>query len=309
MFTNIYNITMNQAESLTFNKALTPSFSTLVIGAVLFLTVVFATVRPLSGNIFYQSFLELVPVMNNQGREVNETFITHPPFNPDIVEKVITRKDMLQRLQAYLSRLTPPSGLQCEPHGKGPTTLAVEAYLKRIQQSIPEGSTKTIKPEAFEKWVATTKQVFTYVCKERVLVSDIIDHLHQERRLEFSFNEVRNICSKLLRFYEKSYVDDNRFRSRKEVNQILEIPIGERDPRNETVLKGINSFNVKTSNHDTGDNQGRPTDTIDSYDYRPINLYGDSYKLPTQTNELKELQSVAESSIPRASTDTRGGNT
>lgn len=308
MFTNVYNIARNQAGGLTFHKALTPSVTTFIIGVVLFFTIVSATVRPLSGNIFYQAFLDILPLTNTQGREVNETFITHPSFNPDTLEKVITRRDMIQRLQAYLSRLSLPSGLQCEPNGKGPTTLAVESYLKRIQQSIPESSTKTMKPKAFQKWVTTTKQIFTYVCKERVLVSNIIDHLHQENRLDFTFNEVRNICSKLLKFYDHTYIDDNRFRSRDEVNQILEIPIGEREPRNETALKGINSFSLKTSHHDTGDNQGRPTDRIDSYDFRPINLYGDSYKLPTQTNDIKELQSASESSIPRASTDTRGGN-
>jgi len=120
-------------------------------------------------------------------------------------------------------------------------------------------------------------------------------------------NELRSLMDPLLSFYDKARVEENRFRSREDVNQILNIPIGERDHRNETALKGINAFNLKTSIHDRGGNPNAPTDYSDPFSYFSVDSDTNN-TLPTQTNDLRTLTMISDKPIVRANTQTRGSN-
>jgi hypothetical protein len=105
------------------------------------------------------------------------------------------------------------------------------------------------------------------------------------------------------------------------VNDILGLPLGERDPRNETALVGVNAFTLRTSSYDTGDVPSRPSDLSDPRMYKssfgiPPQILGTQAipspwaltALPTQTNELNVLEWISNRAIPRINVATRGGN-
>lgn len=306
MITNTYQLLTKGASSgLSYSGVYSPSFLVFLVSSLLFGVFILAIVYPYSGNIFYQAYLDIMPQISTGGQEVHEGFVLDMPYDPNVQENVISKNDLLQKLQAYKNRIELPPGISCnpDPKHKGVTRLAVEGYLKRIMLS----TTKKLSQEDFEKWTSLTHTVFTHTCKEQRLLISILNHIHQDTRIGYSMNELRSLMDPLLKFYKKARVDENRFRSRKEVNQILNIPIGERDPRNETVLKGVNGFNLKTSLHDTGENPNAPTDYSDPFSYFSVDFDTDN-KLPTQTNVLKTLDMISDKPIVRANTQTRGSN-
>ena len=298
-------LTKGTTSGLNYSSVFKPSVSVFLVSCLLFGVFISAIVYPYSGNIFYRAYLNIMPQRSIGGHEVHEGFVLDLPYDPNIQESVIHKSNLLQKLQSYINRIELPPGITCNsnPKKKGVSRLAVEGYLKRLMVS----TTKEILQEDFEDWVSLAHTIFTHTCKERSLLIELLDRIHQDSRTEYSMNELRSLMDPLLLFYEKARVKENRFRSRKEVNQILNIPMGERDPRNETVLKGVNAFNLKTSVHDTGENPNAPTDYSDPFSYFSVDSDTDN-KLPTQTNVLRTLDVISEKPIRRANTQTRGSN-
>jgi hypothetical protein len=244
-----------------------------------------------------------MPQNESKGNEVHEGFLLEAPYDSNILNTVITKQEILQRLQGQLNRISLPPGLSCSTSDEV-SVLAIEGYLKRLLLS----TSKTLTDVEFEEWTSTTHTIFMYVCKERKYISQIMDKLHQDARNGYSTNELRTMLAPLLKLYNTARVKNNRYRSRKEVNDILGIPIGELDPRNETALKGINSFKLKTSIQDTGDNTSSPSDYSDPFMYFSANDDPTKGLLPTQTNDLGILKSLSHEPIPRANVQTRGNN-
>lgn len=294
MIGNIVSLITKGTSVVNPSTIFSPSFPVFLVTIFLLIVVVIAYSNPGVGNIFYQAYLDIMPTKGPQ--EVHEGFLLEAPANPDTRETVISRQDLLQRLQGHMNRITLPYGLTCD----NLSVLSVESYLKRLSLTL------TQKVKDFDEWVQTTYRVFKLSCKEQKLISTTISKIQQDSVNEYSFNDLRRILEPLLKFYDTARVLDNRFRSRKEVNQIFGLPIGEREPRNQTILTGYNSFVIKTSTHDTGDNPNKASDYNDPIMY--ANLSGDIDVLPTQTNELSILNKISDISISRASTNTRGGN-
>jgi hypothetical protein len=149
------------------------------------------------------------------------------------------------------------------------------------------------------------------------LIEKILNRLEVDSEFDYSFNDIRDKLTPILMFYDRSRVGNDRFRSRKDVNDILGLPIGERDPRNETALVGINAFTIRTSSYDTGDVQSRPSDLADPRTFgMPSQILGIQSipspsaltALPTQTNEINVLEWISNRAIPRMNVATRGGN-
>lgn len=304
MFVNVFELIRKGSSSgLQANKIFVPSFLVFFISILLFGTVIIATVYPRVGNIFYQAYLDIMPQNESKGNEVHEGFLLEAPYDSNILNTVITKQELLQRLQGQLNRISLPPGLSCSTSDEV-SVLAIEGYLKRLLLS----TSKTLTDVEFEEWTSTTHTIFMYVCKERKYISQIMDKLHQDARNGYSTNELRTMLAPLLKLYNTARVKNNRYRSRKEVNDILGIPIGELDPRNETALKGINSFKLKTSIQDTGDNTSSPSDYSDPFMYFSANDDPTKGLLPTQTNDLGILKSLSHEPIPRANVQTRGNN-
>ena len=306
MIMNSYQlITKGGSSGLSYSSVYSPSFLVFLISSILFGIFILAIVYPYSGNIFYQAYLDIMPQLSIGGQEVHEGFVLDTPYDPNVQESVISKNNLLQKLQAYFNRIELPPGISCnpDPNHEGVSRLAVEGYLKRILLS----TTKKLSQEDFEKWTSLTHTVFTHTCTERSLLTKILNVIHQDTRTGYSMNELRSLMGPLLKFYNNARVEENRFRSREDVNQILNIPIGEREPRNETALKGINGFNLKTSIHDTGGNPDAPNDYSDPFSYFSVDSDTDN-KLPTQTNILKTLDMISDKPINRANTQTRGSN-
>jgi hypothetical protein len=303
MFGNVYKLLRKgTASGLNYSKVFSPSFLVFLITSLLFGTIVMATMYPRTGNIFYRAYIDIVPQENTGGQEVHEGFVLEAPYDPNVREKVITKKDLLERLQSHLNRTTLPPGIQCDSNNKV-SILAIEGYLKRIMLA----TSKKLSQEKFEEWASITHTIFSHTCTERKLILLILDKLHQDSRTGYSTNELRTLMNSLLKFYDSSRVNENRFRSREEVNQIVGIPIGERDPRNETALKGTNAFILKTSIHDTGGNPNAPTDYSDPFSYFSVENESED-TLSTQTNNLRTLDLISDKPMIRANTQTRGSN-
>jgi hypothetical protein len=303
---NVYTIiTKGGSSGLNYSTIFSPSLLVFLVTSFLFTIFILSIVYPYSGNIFYRAYLDIMPQQNIGGQEVHEGFVLELPYDPSIQETVISKSSLLQKLQSYINRIELPPGITCnpDPKKKGVSRLAVEGYLKRLMMS----TTKKLSQKEFEEWSSLTYIVFTHTCKERSLLAQLLNQIHQDSRTGYSTNELRSLMDPLLKFYEKARVKDNRFRSREDVNQILNIPIGEREPRNETALKGINAFNLKTSVHDTGGNPNAPSDYSDPFSYFSVDSDTDN-KLPTQTNVLRTLDMISDKPIKRANTQTRGSN-
>jgi hypothetical protein len=258
---------------------------------------------------------------------IQEGFLLENQTDPTMRDYVINRKNLIDKLSGHLQRTHLPYGLYCEPgvSGKGPTKLMVEGYLKRLAQQ-DMNIQNTLGDENFELWTNTTHRLFSLLCRERSLIDKLIARLKLDTEFDYSFNDIREKISPLLMFYERARVGEDRFRSRKDVNDILNLPIGERDPRNETALVGVNAFTLRTSTYDTGDVPGRPSDMVDARMYMPTaqqftfglpsSITGISAipsptaitALPTQTNELNVLEWVSNRAIPRINISSRGGN-
>lgn len=306
MLVNTYEIIRRGASSgLSYSKIYSPSALVFLVSSLLFGTIILATVYPYSGNIFYQAYLDIMPQKQIGDKEVHEGFVLEAPYDPNTQGNIISKNSLLQKIQAYINHIELPSGIMCNTSVKGGmvSRLSVEGYLKRIMLS----TTKKLSQEKFGEWVSLTHTVFTHTCTERKLLTEILNRIHENARVGYSMNELRSLMDPLLTFYDKARVEDNRFRSREEVNQILNIPIGERDPRNETALKGINAFNLKTSIHDKGGNPNAPTDYSDPFSYFSVDSDTNN-KLPTQTNVLQTLDMISDKPIMRANTQTRGSN-
>lgn len=284
------------------NKDTSVSLPFFVVVSFLFLVIMFAAMFPRTGNIFYRAFLDVMPTRNVKGEEVNEGFLLESPYNPDTRDTVITRDDLLQRLHSHIRNTTLPFGLTCEANDKV-SVLAVESYLKRLLLS----TSKTMNDSKFREWVRTTRSVFSNTCKERKILGNVIDTIRKKYKTEYSMNELRTVLEPLLQFYDTARIGNDRFRSREEVNQITGIPVGEREGRNETALKGINAFKIQTSSHDLGASLNAPTDRADPFSYVSVND-ANVDTLPTQTNELETLTIISNQSIPRMSVQTRGSN-
>lgn len=277
------------------SKALNPSFFTFVVGSFVFLVVILSMVSPLAGNIFYQAYLDIMPQIQT-ATEVKEGFLMKPVADDPAI--VITKQNLLERLHGHSQNLSLPYGLNCS----NLTKLAVEGHLKRILLI----SNRKMEPLEFKDWLENVYTLFSYVCEEKRLIGKIIDKVETGSKVGFTFNDLRTLMEQLLHFYNTKRVNDDRYRSRDEVNHIFGIPLGERDPRNETVLKGTNSLFVKTSINDTGMNPYKISDYSDPLMFAKVSDTPDV--LPTQTNELNLLYAVSDKSIPRVSANTRGGN-
>jgi hypothetical protein len=258
-------------------------------------------------------------------KATEEGFLLENPTDPTMRDTVIHKRILIQKLRGHLIRTVLPSGLYCEPGvaGKGPTKLMVEEYLKRL--ALQDVTVKnSLTNDLFYQWRDTTHRVFTLLCRERSLIDKLVNRLEVDTQLDYSFNDLRDKLAPILMFYERSRVGNDRFRSRKDVNDILGLPLGERDPRNETALVGINAFTLRTSSYDTGDVPSRPSDLSDPRTYgggestfgMPPQVLGRQAipspssltALPTQTNELNVLEWISNRAIPRINVSTRGGN-
>lgn len=303
MLGNTFQIIRSGAQSgMNVSNVYSPSFLVFLITSLLVGTIIAAIVYPRTGNIFYQAYLDIMPQINTKGQEVHEGFILEAPYSPNVVEDVITKQNVLERLQSYMNRIQLPPGITCDSNNKV-SVLAIEAYLRRIMLA----TSKKLSQEQFEEWASITHTIFSHTCTERKLLSRIKDEIIQDSRTGYTMNELRTLMDPVLKFYENARVQEHRFRSREEVNQILQLPIGEREPRNETALKGINAFNLKTSIHDTGGSPNAPTDYSDPFSY--FNVESDTETtLPTQTNNLQTLDLISDLPIMRANTQTRGSN-
>lgn len=247
-----------------------------------------------------------------------EGFILENPIDPTMRDTVINKRNLMQKLRGHLLRTVLPSGLYCDPgmSGKGPSKLMIEEYLKRL--ALQDISIKnSLTDKNFYEWRNTTHRVFTLLCRERSLIEKVLNRLEVDTEFDYSFNDLRDKLTPIIMFYERSRVGNDRFRSRKDVNDILGLPIGERDPRNETTLVGTNAFTIRTSTYDTGDVQSRPSDLSDPRTYgMPSQILGIQAiprpaaltALPTQTNELNVLEWISNRAIPRINVSTRGGN-
>jgi hypothetical protein len=304
MFTNTFQLlSKGGASGLSASKIYNPSVLVFIVTSLLFTTVVMATIYPRTGNIFYQAYLDIMPTIDTKGQEIQEGFLLEAPYDENVQEYVITRTELLQKLQGHLNRITLPSGISCSPDHTI-SVLAIEGYLKRLLLS----TTKKLSKKEFQEWVTITHTLFSHVCEERKHIATILDTLHQDSRNAYSMNELRTIVNSLLKFYDVARVQDHRFRSRKEVNEITGLPIGELEPRNETALKGVNVFKLKTSIHDTGMSASAPTNYSDPFSYFSAKDDLTQGLLPTQTNELSVLKYLSEEPVSRVNTQTRGNN-
>jgi len=149
------------------------------------------------------------------------------------------------------------------------------------------------------------------ICEERCLLEGVIAKMEVDPQIQYSMNDVKLRTMPLLRFYNRAKIGSSRYRSRREVDQLIGLPLGERDPINETSQVGVNKFRLKTSVHDTGDDPDKPTDGADVrafLEHLGALPGAHSRPLATQTNEISELDSMAHHSLARGGTDDRGGN-
>lgn len=255
---------------------------------------------------------------NSPDGSIQEGFLVTPGGSPRIKEAVISRRELLDRLREHLfHRTTLPHGLHCSPSPptgstpcsrRGPSRDAIYGYIQRILQQAPSHSTTASLPEGWEDKV---KQLMDLICEERCLLEGVIGKMEVDPQIQYSMDDVKLRTMPLLRFYNRARIGSSRYRSRREVDQLIGLPLGERDPINETSQVGVNKFRLKTSVHDTGDDPDKPTDGADVRAFLEHlgALPGDgSRPLATQTNELSELDSMAHHSLARGSIDDRAGN-
>ena len=251
------------------------------------------------------------------GSETQEGFLVAPGKSPRVKGSVIGRRELLDRLREHLfHRATLPYGLQCSPSPttgstpcsqRGPSRDAIYGYVQRILQHAPSSQGQRLPPG----WEGKVKQLMDLVCEERCLLEGVITKIEVDSQIQYSMDDVKLRILPLLRFYNRARIGDSRYRSRREVDQMIGLPLGERDPINETSLVGVNRFRLKTSVHDTGDDPDKPTDGADvrAFLEHAGAFPGDgSRPLATQTNELRELDSMAHHSLARGSIEDRAGN-
>jgi len=304
--------------STTLSNVTYPSFITFIAVVYIFAFYPFWYVSNYEIYSYVKSFFIADYEMYLRRKATEEGFLLENPTDPTMRDTVINKRNLIQRLRGHLLRTVLPSGLYCEPgmSGKGPSKLMIEEYLKRL--ALQDISIKnSLTNDRFYEWRDTTHRVFTLLCRERSLIEKILNRLEVDSEFDYSFNDIRDKLTPILMFYDRSRVGNDRFRSRKDVNDILGLPIGERDPRNETALVGINAFTIRTSSYDTGDVQSRPSDLADPRTFgMPSQILGIQSipspsaltALPTQTNEINVLEWISNRAIPRMNVATRGGN-
>jgi hypothetical protein len=311
--------------SISLSAATFPSLISFLSVVYIFAFYPFWVVSNYEIYCYIKSFFTADYEMYLRRKATEEGFLLENPTDPTMRDAVITKRILIQKLRGHLLRTVLPSGLYCEPGsaGKGPSKLMIEEYLKRL--SLQDMSIKnSLTNKVFYQWRNTTHRVFSLLCRERSLIDKLVSRLEVDTVLDYSFNDLRDKLTPILMFYERSRVGNDRFRSRKDVNDILGLPIGERDPRNETALVGTNAFTLRTSSYDTGDVPSRPSDLSDPRMYggpgssfgMPPQILGRQAiispsalsALPTQTNELNVLEWISNRAIPRINVATRGGN-
>lgn len=237
----------------------------------------------------------------------NEGFLVGRSEKPGITKYVITRRQLLDNLRNYLSRLNLPYGIQCEPASKcserhcSPQTAHL--FLQRIKEQSP--SIHTL-PDGWEK---TTEELVNNVCKEQCILQSIIQMMEVQSTIQYSFEQARERLKPLLDFYDTARVGNIRYKSRREVDDILGIPLGDIEPIKEVSMFGVNSLRPKNkaSIHDSGDDPNKPN--IEN-DIRLLytTSTGDDLPLATQTNEVSLLDKLAHHSYPRGDLGKRAGN-
>jgi hypothetical protein len=170
--------------------------------------------------------------------KLQEGFLVSPNDTPGVTEWVVTRRAFLDRLRRYLFSLELPHGIKCGTSPRKmapkwePSRILIHEYLKRIALTYPVNTNEKDMKNA-EKLAVKSMD---YICEERAIIEDIIDKMEVDPTIEYSYRDVRERISSLLKFYEKS-----KIKNRRSVDDILGLPLGEKDPYQESETNIVNS--------------------------------------------------------------------
>jgi hypothetical protein len=114
-----------------------------------------------------------------------------------------------------------------------------------------------------------------HLCEESAIITEIIDKLEIDPTIQYSYRQAREHLQPLIAFYDRIRKTDKNAHPRRVVDDILGLPLGQRDPYNET------EDNVVNKNR---------------------------HMLPTQTNEVHQLDKMSSSIQYAVNRALRGGN-
>lgn len=205
-------------------------------------------------------------------RATNEGFLVSPPGDPGVTTWMIQRRDLLDRLRRRVFQLNPPHGIRCgtstrkdAPYWE-PSSKLIHLYVKRVERMYPvTADPDPVNPDPATK---TAIKEMRLLCEERAILKEVITQMEIDPDNRYSYRQAREHLQPLLAFYKRTRTTHPR----RVVDDILGLPLGQRDPFNEA------------------------EDTI-------VNAH--RHILPTQTNKIHQLDAMSNGTSSRA---LRGGN-
>jgi hypothetical protein len=267
LFGQIMTTTVSTGSSTVYNQmtdVITPHpfsiliLSVLIVGYQYYFPFIWATLQW----VWYTVIGKRLPDIHTQ----REGFLVSPNMNPEITKWTIMRRSLLDKLQKRLFTLQPPHGIRCgTSQSWEPSKKLIHLYLRRLAMMYSV-STDTSSMKRSEKML---NESIRRICEERSIIQNIISSMEIDPTIQYTYQQAKEHIQPLLAFYEINRIHYQR----RVVDDILGLPIGQRDPYNETQDNIINTH---------------------------------SHILPTQTNSLQQLDKI--SSIPQESRIYRGTN-